>query len=135
MAKRNLRFNHKLHLAMGNVAPILASAIDSKKYLGPPGDIRRDLNTKNPCEACHRGLHRADLASKANLPQMADCLVCHSQIEPPFSCEKCHLDTGSLKPPSHTRDFVDVHSSKKAQFDKASCRVCHGVNFRCMGCH
>lgn len=120
---------------MGNIAPVLAAAIDSGKYLSPPGGIRRDLNTANACVPCHRGLERAGWASKVNLPQMADCLVCHSQIEPPYSCEKCHLETASLKPASHTPDYVDVHSSKKAQLDKQSCRICHGVNFRCMGCH
>ncbi len=133
--KRNVRFNHKLHLSMGNVAPVIATAIDSGKYLGAGRGIRPYLNTKNGCAACHRGLEQSDRAAKSNLPEMADCLVCHSQIEPPFSCEKCHINTSSLKPATHTRDFIDVHSSKKAQFDKASCRVCHGVSFRCMGCH
>jgi hypothetical protein len=133
--KRNLRFNHKLHLAMGNLAPVIAAAIDGGKYLGPADDIRRHLNTQNPCEACHRGLEQAEAATKVNFPQMADCLVCHNKIEPPFSCEKCHIDTAVLKPASHTPDYLDLHSSRKIKLDKASCRICHGTNFRCMGCH
>jgi hypothetical protein len=133
--KRNLRFNHKLHLAMGNVAPVIAAAIDSGKYLSPPDDIRRHLNTKNPCEACHRGLEQAVQVTKANFPQMADCLVCHSNIDLPFSCEKCHVNTAVLKPASHTPDYLDLHSSKKITFDKTTCRVCHGTGFHCMGCH
>ena len=132
---RNIRFNHKLHLAMGNLAPVIAAAIDSGKYLGARDDIRRHLNTSNQCVACHRGLNESDHVAKTNLPQMADCLVCHNQIEVPFSCEKCHLNTTVLKPASHTRDYIDWHSSRKAQFDKQSCVICHGTSFRCMGCH
>ena len=74
-------FSHALHLKMGNVQPLLAKAIDVGNYLQPPGDIRRHLNTQNPCEACHRGLEESDQVTHAALPQMADCLVCHAQIE------------------------------------------------------
>jgi hypothetical protein len=133
--KRNVRFNHKLHLSMGNIAPVIAAAIDKRTYLGTPGDIRRHLNTQNACAACHRGLEQSEAVTKASFPQMADCLVCHNQIEPPFSCEKCHVNTSVLKPATHTRDFIDRHSSRNFAMDKASCRICHGVNFRCMGCH
>lgn len=132
---RNTRFNHKLHLAMGNLAPVIAAAIDSGRYLGARGDIRQHLNTSNQCVACHRGLEESGQVTKANLPKMADCLVCHNQIEAPFSCEKCHLNTAVLKPASHTRDYIDFHSSKNARLDKQSCVICHGTQFRCMGCH
>src|ERR1035438_7162676 len=54
------QFSHGLHLKMGNVAPILAKAIDKKNYLQSPDDIRRHLNTGNPCQACHRGLEESD---------------------------------------------------------------------------
>ena len=55
-ATRLAHFNHALHLKMGNVAPLIAAAIDKKTYLQPPKDIRAHLNTGNACEACHRGL-------------------------------------------------------------------------------
>ena len=129
------RFNHQLHLKMGNAAPVIAAAIDSGAYLSPPGEIRARLNTKNACEACHRGMEESEAVSRANMPQMADCLVCHNQIEVPFSCEKCHDHVESLKPASHTDQFIEQHSTGKAGFDKASCAVCHGRTFRCMGCH
>jgi hypothetical protein len=131
----NLRFNHKLHLALGNAAPAIAAAIDAGKYLGQAGDMRARLSTQNPCVACHRGLEQATHLSKADMPQMADCLVCHSEIEPPFTCEKCHSDTAALKPASHTADWLERHSRRSVKFDRASCRICHGVRFRCMGCH
>jgi len=135
-ATRVSQFSHALHLKMGNVAPLLAKAIDKKNYLQPPGDIRRYLNTSNACEACHRGLEESDRVTHAALPQMADCLVCHSQIENPFSCETCHVkDARFLKPASHVEHFLDLHSNGKMQLDKTTCAVCHGREFTCMGCH
>ena len=129
------KFSHALHLRMGNVAPIIAGMIDKGNYLQPPGDIRRHLNTKNACGACHRGLEESDRVMRAALPQMADCLVCHTRIDNPFSCEDCHASTAPLKPASHTSQFLDTHSSGKLHLDKSTCAVCHGREFRCMGCH
>ena len=129
------KFSHALHLKMGDIAPFLARAIDHGDYLQPPGDIRAHLNTHNPCEACHRGMLQSDAIGPANMPQMADCLVCHTQIEPPFSCEECHTKVETLKPASHTARFVDLHSSGKLHFVKTTCDVCHGRVFQCMGCH
>jgi len=132
-----VRFNHQFHLGMGNVAPLIAAAVDAKKYLGPVLALwRAQLNTKDACQACHRGLDQADAATQANFPHMADCLVCHNKIDNPFSCEKCHtVSAVKLKPASHTKDYVDTHSSGKLNLDKPSCVICHGVDFRCLGCH
>jgi hypothetical protein len=131
------RFNHKLHRSLGNIAPVIATAIDRQQYLSLPGDIRRHLSSSNACEACHRGLHESDAVSKLNYPAMADCLVCHSKVDPPFSCTFCHQAGAHLKPASHTSDFLESHSSKKKQqpLDKASCALCHGRTFTCLGCH
>jgi hypothetical protein len=132
---RVAHFSHQQHLKMGNLAPVIATAIDEKKYLQPAGDIRRHLNAANQCQACHRGLEESTQVSTANMPQMADCLVCHSQIDNPFSCEKCHTKDDNLKPASHVEGFMSAHSGGKLKLDKASCTVCHGTNFRCLGCH
>ena len=134
-AERTFRFNHEFHSQMGNVAPILAAAIDGRKYLGKVGDMRRHLDTENTCAACHRGLGETGLATAANLPQMSDCLVCHNRIDNPFSCEKCHLEGVNLKPANHANDFLDRHSTGKLGLDKTTCLPCHGKNFTCMGCH
>ncbi len=128
-------FSHAQHLKMGNLAPIFAAAIDKKSYLQPAGDIRRHLNTQNVCQACHRGLEESDRVTPAAMPQMADCLVCHSEIDNPFSCEKCHAKDAPLKPASHAASFLSDHTSGKLNLDKATCVVCHGRNFRCLGCH
>jgi hypothetical protein len=135
-ATRLARFNHQLHLQLGNLAPLIAAAIDKKTYLVPASpELRAQLNTQNPCEACHRGLEASDRPDRSGLPQMADCLVCHNQIDPPYSCEFCHAKEAKLKPASHTPDFLDTHTSGKLGLDKAACAVCHGRHFHCLGCH
>ena len=132
---RVANFNHALHLKMPNVAPVIAAAIDKKTYLQPPGDIRRHLDTANACQACHRGLEESDQVTPAAMPQMADCLVCHTEIDNPFSCEKCHAKDAQLKPASHVSGFMSSHTSGKLNLDKTTCVACHGRNFRCLGCH
>jgi len=135
-AVRITRFSHAQHLKMANVAPVIAAAIDKKDYLQPPGDIRRHLTAANQCQACHRGLEESDQVTSAALPQMADCLVCHNQIDNPFSCENCHgKNIASLKPANHTPDLLDTHTSGKLGLDKTTCAVCHGRTFHCLGCH
>ncbi len=131
------RFSHLQHLRLGNIAPVLRAAVDSKTYLSPPGDMRAHLNGTNACQACHRGLEQSDAVTAAAMPGMADCLVCHTTIDPPDSCELCHAKAMALKPPNHTADFLDTHAKKimATALDKASCAVCHGRKFTCAGCH
>jgi len=132
---RDFRFDHQLHLRLGNLAPVIAAAIDQGNYLSPTPNIRKHLNGDNPCQACHRGLEETASARKTNLPRMADCLVCHSEIAPPFSCEFCHTKDAKIKPASHIPDYLDLHNSGKIKLEKQSCKICHGTGFRCMGCH
>jgi hypothetical protein len=132
---KQLLFSHKFHLTLGNVAPAIVAAIDSNQYLGPTEGLRKSLDTDNACEACHRGLRVADELHPGTYPPMADCLVCHATIEAPFSCGFCHPDGTQLKPASHTSDFMDRHSGQIASLDRSTCKVCHGVKFRCKGCH
>ncbi len=129
------KFSHEQHLKLGNLAPVIAAAIDAGTYLSPPGSLRRQLDTKNPCVACHHGIEQSEQSSNANFPRMADCLVCHNKIDLPFSCTLCHAEGAQLKPANHTADFLDFHSSGKANLDKQSCAVCHGRRFTCLGCH
>jgi hypothetical protein len=135
-ARTNLvRFNHAIHVKQ-DIAGAIAKAIDAKDYLGKPAtNERAQLNTGNVCAACHRGLESSAAVSKANFPQMADCLVCHSSIDAPFSCEKCHARGAGLKPANHTPDFLDTHTTGRLNLDKSTCAVCHGRRFQCLGCH
>jgi len=129
-------FSHARHLKLGNVAPAIAAAIDKGTYLGRNGaKIRPLLNSTNPCMACHRGLEDSNAVDAANMPQMADCLVCHNQIDLPDSCAFCHPKDAQLKPASHGNGFLDTHTNKNSGLDLPSCAVCHGRKFTCLGCH
>ena len=132
---RTFRFSHKLHLELGDLTSVIAAAIESGAYLSPAKNVREYLDPKNPCSACHRGLEKTDLASNINLAQMADCVVCHAEIDPPFSCKLCHTENAQIKPSSHTPDYLDSHNGGKVKSEKESCVICHGRHFRCMGCH
>lgn len=133
---RSYRFDHRFHLGLGNAAPLIANAIDSGNYFGKPGEARRFLDTANACAACHRGLEESlAVASGRHLPQMGDCIVCHTEVDNPFTCRDCHHEGVELVPADHTREFAELHSTGKLALDKASCLPCHGRNFSCMGCH
>ena len=133
---RSFRFDHSFHLGLGEISPLIAAAIDSGHYFGKPGDARRFLDSAHECSACHRGLEESiRVAPGAHMPQMADCIVCHTKIDNPFSCPECHIEGVDLRPADHTREFIDTHSTGKAGLDKVSCQPCHGREFACMGCH
>jgi len=135
------RFSHELHLKLGNVAPVIAAAIDAGAYhlstdgKPPPAALRASLKTGNACAACHRGLDQSVQVTPEAFPAMQDCLVCHPKIDPPFSCEKCHEPGKHLQPASHVSHYIDIHSTGKANLNKPSCAVCHGRKFTCLGCH
>lgn len=134
-------FNHKLHLEMGNPGPLIAAALKSGTWLGKASQRPPSVNTKDACVACHHGIGESEniteATGKAHYPRMGDCLVCHSQINPPESCKKCHVESASFKfrPESHTPEFVDAHAAKNNTIDKSDCSSCHGKKFTCKGCH
>jgi c(7)-type cytochrome triheme protein len=134
--ERSYRFDHSFHLGLGDVAPLIAGAIDTGNYFGKPGEARRFLEGGNACSACHRGLQESLAVDSArNMPMMGDCIVCHTRIDNPFTCKECHRANVDLMPEDHTREFIDLHSTGKIALDKLSCLPCHGRNFACMGCH
>lgn len=121
---------------MGNIAPVIASAIDKGTYLSPPGDLRSHLNSSNPCLACHHGIEDSESKIASTFLRMADCLVCHNaKIDQPDTCLFCHVSGTNLRPATHTTDFLDAHSRANAKLDMKTCAVCHGKKFTCMGCH
>lgn len=135
-AERTYRFDHEFHLGLGDPAPLIAAAIDSGNYYGKPGDARRFLDSGKACAACHRGLEESlAVESSTHLPMMGDCIVCHTRIDNPFTCNECHLEGVDLRPADHSREFIDTHSTGKNTLDKQSCLPCHGRDFPCMGCH
>lgn len=135
-AERSYRFDHAFHLGLGNIAPLIAAAIDSGNYFGKPGDARKFLDSEHTCSACHRGLEESlSVDSPVHMPMMGDCIVCHTKVDNPFTCKECHHADVDLVPADHTREFIDLHSTGRLGLDKASCLPCHGRNFACMGCH
>lgn len=135
---RWVKFSHETHVKLAGIAATLQKAVDNKSYLGMRApDLREAMASSNACQACHRGMGEvAGELAKANYPAMADCLVCHNKIDPPFSCAQCHAeDPKALQPASHVAGFVDLHTSKTAGLEKATCAGCHGRRFTCMGCH
>ncbi len=134
-AKRQVdKFNHQLHVKFGSIVPLVRAAIAGKKYL----DTRTPahLDTTNSCAGCHHGIELSDdVLSASVFPLMADCLVCHNKMDPPFSCEKCHNNVPALKPADHSPDFLDKHNRMKDTLIKTGCANCHGRQFTCLGCH
>ena len=128
-------FSHKTHLKLGNITPVIAAAIDKGTYLSPPGDLRSELNTNNPCLACHHGIENSAGKMVSASLRMADCLVCHNTVAPTRSCAFCHEPGSRLKPANHTAEFLEAHSRANAKLDMKTCAVCHGRKFTCMGCH
>ena len=124
------KFNHQLHAKFPNIAQLVRNAIDRRQYLAPPGDLKQRLEGATGCTACHAGTAQSDKAVHA---EMATCLVCHNQIELPYSCSYCHAKDADLKPANHVEAFHDTHTRKSVE--KIGCAVCHGRNFRCLGCH
>ncbi len=136
LAERTYRFDHAFHLEQGEIAPLIAEAIDSGDYYGKPGDIRRFLDSATGCTACHRGLEESVRVEPGlHLPRMGDCIVCHTRVDNPFSCRECHIEGVNLVPADHTREFAELHSTGRMELDKQTCLPCHGRGFGCMGCH
>ena len=52
-------------------------------------------------------------------PQMADCLVCHTQVDPPFTCEFCHAKDAKLKPANHPPEYLESHSRRNVRVKSA----------------
>lgn len=131
------RFNHSIHVK-ANPGPLIQSAIQNKKWLGPESSKPQTINTSNTCLACHHDIDQSenitDASALAYYPRMSDCLVCHNKIDPPQSCKQCHAETMQFRPTDHTPTFVDVHA-EKGKIDKANCASCHGREFTCKGCH
>ncbi len=135
-AKPGIKFSHAQHAKLGDIGPLLKAARKSGAHLWSGPEHPQSPEPGSQCQACHGGI--ASDQPKASLAMMADCLVCHTKIDPPFSCSFCHTGPeAALKPANHTGDFLDKHSAGLAKLNlaKAECGVCHGRKFTCLGCH
>jgi hypothetical protein len=81
-------FDWTVHPApRSSVFPSAAIDFSHEKHLG--------LGAK--CEDCHFGVERLDLATRGELPKMANCLVCHEGKRAPNACGTCHLEALGVK--------------------------------------
>ena len=97
----------------------------------PVAHFNHQLHTKlRTCVQCHQ-------VTTANaFPAMSTCISCHTQVDIPDSCYKCHAKSMRLTPADHIAEFIDTHSRVKHSPDqKQACEVCHGRTFTCAGCH
>lgn len=100
---------------------------------------------KQTCESCHP--FKIDVKTKRLVippgvtkilkdPQSSLCHSCHQATgKVPVGLQKCtvcHDPSDSLKPPSHTADWVRMHG--KMGIDTATCALCHDNN-SCLECH
>ncbi len=124
----NIRFNHSVHVQKGV-----------------------------PCTHCH-DMTKVEVATRAQLPEMANCLECHDastakvrgQFHAAGRCSTCHLTqpdntlvqvfpsgvlrpSGKIKGDAHTMDFR-THHKEAAQADAKYCESCHRQDF-CQSCH
>jgi hypothetical protein len=131
-----LKFSHAQHAQLGDVGPLLKAARKAGTHLWSGAGHPESPEPRSGCQACHGGM--ATGQPKGRLAMMADCLVCHTKIDPPFSCSFCHTGPeAAWKPISHSADFLDKHTAGLAKLNlaKAECAVCHGRKFTCLGCH
>ena len=108
------------------------------------------LTRGTPCDACHKGVELAGVATLANMPMMDDCLACHDGRRAPSTCPTCHiagpdgvvvksLPFGKLTPrglfrnDDHRGDFARSHGAA-AKADAAYCSSCH-TDSECSQCH
>jgi hypothetical protein len=115
-----------------------------------------------PCARCHGDLSQVDLAGRAQLPRMAQCLGCHNDglgardssgrrsAAASSRCPACHLQapdgtlqvqyptgvlipSGTLRGDDHGLEFRQHHRAQ-ALSDEEYCAACHRRDF-CQRCH
>lgn len=98
--------------------------------VGPlPADHRRGVKPPSHTESFAKN-HGAE-AARAD----AKCFACHQNIDPTAAaknqCVACHQ---VMRPVSHTARWKDEVHGKYAAIDRATCAVCHQVDY-CGRCH
>ena len=105
---RELRYNHKKHVADG----------------------------KMECVTCHTGLDKVDYATAANMAPMSTCTTCHNNVKVTNQCETCHSNLATLRPASHNKgNFLKGHAMQaRLNAMDSQCASCHAEDY-CAQCH
>lgn len=102
------------------------------------------------CQYCHGDMKAVDLATRAQLPKMPQCLFCHDGKQASSRCTTCHLSgidnrirtdlpggklvpSGVLRGEVHHERF-SVDHARPARQDTAHCLNCHAQK-ECLACH
>jgi hypothetical protein len=107
---------------------------------------KRHLLRGAACADCHGDLARVELATRAQLPRMASCLVCHDGVKASMACATCHLgsargakgaplDTalpGGLLRPGPGNPFGLDHGPR---FERAHAQLAARQRDQCLACH
>ena len=90
------------------------------------------------CDACHRGIERADRIDDAIVVDMEECRTCHAQRSVANDCDTCHSVINSdWAPPSHGRNWTERHGPVCRRTNPElvdQCSLCHEEQ-SCESCH
>lgn len=91
-----------------------------------------------PCADCHGGTAHAVSDRRYRVPEMDDCLQCHSaSANEPSQCSRCHVP-GSQKERPGAASWAITHGPTWAQThglgDSSTCVSCHAPAY-CARCH
>jgi hypothetical protein len=85
------------------------------------------------CDECHTDVAKSENASTEHLPLMADCQVCHSDLDAANYCQQCHDSGEQLTPATHRLDWNQAHGLV-THLEENSCASCH-TEQSCLDCH
>ncbi len=116
--------------------------------------VRSGVDASAACAACHGDVEEGGLATRQDLPVMANCLVCHDGRRASAACVTCHLParpgrgarletafgSGTLRPgPGNPFGLdhgprYDAAHSLMALARRDQCLACHAES-SCQSCH
>jgi hypothetical protein len=99
----------------------------------------KHLTTGFDCNSCHRDVKNKVAIESYLLPNMAECMSCHTQKNASIECVTCHKPSERLKPLTHGSNFLHQHGdlARTAQPvipGAKTCNLCHSINY-CQECH
>lgn len=91
------------------------------------------------CNSCHLGVKNKVVVEPYLLPNMTECMSCHTNKNASNECYGCHKPSDRLKPLTHGTNFLHQHgdlarTSLEVLPDTKTCNLCHSKNY-CQECH
>lgn len=100
--------------------------------------LHKECSKGRQCTDCHSTVAHGDATRWARIPQMDDCLSCHTATRAAKQCDSCHtgrtdrdlLSTRSTWAVTHGKNWRVTHG----QGDWDTCGACHPRDY-CSRCH